>query len=117
MGVALARVSQGERNLSHALKAKLFRGLSDPSRLSILEALRDGEETVSGLVARTGLSQPNVSAHLSCLKDCGLVVGRQEGRFVYYSLADSRTMDVLRLIEGILSDVAERVYSCTRYKE
>ena len=55
------------------LQAKLFRGFADSSRLSILEALREGERTVSDIVQTTGFTQPNVSNHLSCLRDCGLV--------------------------------------------
>ncbi|NUQ83710.1 MAG: winged helix-turn-helix transcriptional regulator [Anaerolineales bacterium] len=51
------------------LQAKLFRGFADPSRLSILEALRESECTVSDLVQTTGLTQPNVSNHLACLRD------------------------------------------------
>ena len=101
-------------DLSLALKAKLFRGLADQSRLAILEALRDGEKTVSQLVELTGLSQPNTSAHLTCLKECGLVIGRQDGRFVSYRIADDRLEDVLRSVEGVLSTVAERVFLCTR---
>jgi DNA-binding transcriptional ArsR family regulator len=101
-------------DLSLALKAKLFRGLADPSRLAILEGLRDGEKTVSQLVELTGLSQPNTSAHLSCLKECGLVVGRQDGRFVAYRIADDRLEDVFHAVEEVLASVAEQVYRCTR---
>jgi DNA-binding transcriptional ArsR family regulator len=104
-------------DLSIALKAKLFRGLADPSRLAIVEALRGGEKTVSEVVLQTGLSQPNASMHLACLKDCGLVIGRQQGRFVFYALADGRMEDILNTVETILSDVAARVYACTRYNE
>lgn len=103
-------------DLSLTLKAKLFRGLADPSRLAILDGLRVGERTVSDLVAMTGLSQPNVSGHLACLKECGLVTSRQDGRFVSYALADPRVEDVLRGAEGILADVAARIYACTRYE-
>ena len=105
------------QDLSLALKAKLFRGLADPSRLAILEALRDGERTVGGLVAATGLSQPNASGHLACLKDCGLVTSRQEGRFVFYALADEQIAAVLRGAEGILARTAERIHACTRYRD
>ena len=104
------------QDLALILKAKLFRGLADPSRLAILESLRSGEKSVSEIVDATGLSQPNASAHLSCLRECGLVVGRQEGRFIFYRLADTRVEDVLRQVEGILAGVAERVYACTRYE-
>ena len=65
---------------SLALKAKRFRGFGDPSRLSILEALRNGPLTVGEIVAATGLSQYNASNHLSCRRDFGLVVAEQEGR-------------------------------------
>ncbi|MDW8234953.1 MAG: metalloregulator ArsR/SmtB family transcription factor, partial [Roseiflexaceae bacterium] len=72
------------------LQAKLFRGFADPSRLAILEALRDGALTVSEIVQITGLTQSNVSNHLGCLRDCGLVTATPQGRFVYYELSDKR---------------------------
>jgi DNA-binding transcriptional ArsR family regulator len=97
------------------LQAKLFRGFADPSRLAILEALREGERTVSDLVGTTGLTQPNVSNHLSCLRDCGLVAVRQQGRFAYYSLSDDRVAKLLLLADELLADVARGVYECTRY--
>ena len=104
------------QDLSLTLKAKLFRGLADPSRLAILEALRSGERTVSELVEETSLSQPNASGHLACLKDCGLVTTRQEGRYSYYSLVDSRAEELLRAAESILSDAAAGAYARTRYE-
>ncbi len=97
------------------LKAKLFRGFADPSRLSILDALRAGPLTVSEIVVATGLSQSNASNHLGCLRDCGLVVAEQEGRYVTYHLADDRVGELLALSESLLSDVARGVYECTRY--
>lgn len=97
------------------LQAKLFRGFADPSRLAILEALRDGALTVSEIVEATGLTQPNVSNHLGCLRDCGLVTATQQGRFVYYALSDPRVEQLLRLADELLADVAKGVYECTRY--
>ena len=97
------------------LQAKLFRGFADPSRLSILEALLDQERTVSDLVQATGFTQPYVSNHLSCLRDCGLVTVRQQGRFSYYSLSDDRVAKLLLLTDELLADVAKGVYECTRY--
>jgi len=97
------------------LKAKLFRGFADPSRLSILESLRDGPLTVTELVEMTELSQPNVSNHLSCLRDCGLVTGEQKGRHVHYQIADPRVKTLLQCGEEILADSARGVYECTRY--
>lgn len=97
------------------LQARLFRGFADPSRLAILKALQDGALTVSEIVQVTGLSQPNVSNHLSCLRDCGLVTATQHGRFVRYALSDFRVKQLLRLADELLADVARGVYECTRY--
>ena len=103
------------RTAGLALKAKLFRGFSDPSRLSILETLREGPLSVGQIAAATGLSQPNVSNHLSCLLDCGLVTREQQGRFVYYQLSDPRVTLLLGTGEEVLADMARGVYECTRY--
>jgi DNA-binding transcriptional ArsR family regulator len=96
------------------LKAKLFRGFGDASRLSILESLLPGPLTVGEIVARTGLTQPNASNHLACLRDCGLVTSQQSGRHVTYSLSDPRVAELLRLASSVLADVARGVYECTR---
>jgi DNA-binding transcriptional ArsR family regulator len=98
------------------LKAKLFRGFSDPSRLSILEALRAGPLTVGEIVAATGLSQSNASNHLGCLRDCGLVISEQQGRYIRYQLSDTRVVALLQLVDELLADVAKGVYECTRDK-
>jgi ArsR family transcriptional regulator, cadmium/lead-responsive transcriptional repressor len=97
------------------IRAKLFRGFSDPSRLSILDALREGALTVTEIVEATGLTQSNVSNHLACLRDCGLVVTEQAGRFVYYQLSDKRVGKLLNLADELLAEVAKGVYECTRY--
>lgn len=97
-----------------ALKAKLFRGFSDTSRLTILEALRDGPLTVSAIVERTGLSQSNVSNHLACLRDCDLVISSQQGRYISYQLSDGRVGLLLSMADELLADVARGIYECTR---
>jgi len=98
------------------VKARFFRGFSDPSRLKILETLRTGELTVGAIVEQTGLSQSNVSNHLACLRDCGLVTAEPRGKFVVYRLSDRRVDELLRLAETLLADVARGVYECTRYR-
>ncbi len=98
------------------VRAKLFRGFADPSRLAILEALRDGSRTVGEIVEATGLSQSNVSNHLACLRDCGIVVGVQRGRFVSYQISDDRVVALLRLADELVADVAKGVYECTRLR-
>lgn len=100
---------------STTLRAKLFRGFSDPSRLAILDALYEGPLTVTEIVEKTGLSQSNTSNHLSCLWDCGLVVREQQGRYTRYRLSDDRVAALLDLTDALLADVAKGVYTCTRY--
>lgn len=98
------------------IKAKLFRGFSDPSRLAILDALRSRPMTVGEIVDATGLNQPNASSHLACLHDCGLVIREQDGRYVHYQLSDRRVSTLLLLADELLADVARGVYECTRYE-
>jgi len=98
------------------LKAKLFRGFSDRSRLSILEALRAGPMTVSALTEKTALSRTNVSNHLRCLSDCDLVVSETQGRYTLYQLSDPRVATLLGLADELLADVARGVYECTQYE-
>lgn len=74
-----------EYDLSGAVA--LFRGLADPARLAILRHLTLGEHRVVDLTAHLGLAQSTTSAHLACLRDCGLVAVRTVGRSSLYSLA------------------------------
>ncbi|MEQ9398925.1 MAG: metalloregulator ArsR/SmtB family transcription factor [Longimicrobiales bacterium] len=97
-------------------KAKLFRGFADPSRLSILESLREGPRSVSDVVEVTGLSQPNTSNHLACLLDCDLVEREQRGRFAYYRLSDDRVEALLASVDELLESVTRGVYVCPRYE-
>lgn len=99
-----------------AERAKLFRGLADPSRLAILEALRPGPLSVGQIVAATGLSQSNASNHLRCLSECGLVAGEARGRFVHYRLADPRIDELLALVDGLLAGPARGVDACKSYR-
>ena len=98
------------------LKARLFHGFSDPSRLAILDALRPGPTSVGEIVKETGLSQPNVSNHLACLLDCGLVAREQRGRYVYYQLRDERVAQLLGIAEAVLADAARGLYECSRFR-
>jgi DNA-binding transcriptional ArsR family regulator len=98
-----------------SLKAKLFRGLGDSTRLSILECLRVGEKSNSQIVEETGQSQSNVSNHLSCLLDCGLVQNRREGKHIFYSLRTKKVSKILEESDAILSEVARGIYECVNY--
>jgi DNA-binding transcriptional ArsR family regulator len=97
------------------LVSKYFRGLGDPTRLRILELLRDeGELSVGDLVTRLGLPQPKVSNHLACLRWCGFVEARREHRTVYNRLADERVVEMLVLAHAVLEDNEEHVAACCR---
>ncbi len=100
-----------------ALKAKLYRGFADPSRLLILETLREGSLPVNAIVEKTGLSRTNVSNHLRCLSDCDLVVSESAGRHTFYQLSHPKIADLFRLTEEIVRDIARGIYECTNYKE
>ena len=97
-------------------RAKLFRGFADPSRLAILDALRVGPLVVHEIVECTGLTQPNVSNHLRCLSECGLVTGLRDGRFVCYRIGSPRVADLLCNADALLDAVAEGVDSCPNYR-
>jgi DNA-binding transcriptional ArsR family regulator len=98
-----------------SLKAKLFRGLGDPTRLSILESLRSGEKTTSMIAEEIGQGQPNVSNHLSCLLDCGLVQNRRNGKNIFYSIRNKKVATLLQDSDLILSDIARGIYECVNY--
>ena len=100
------------------LVAKYFRGLGDPIRLRILSLLRDGDElTVRELVERLAIPQPKVSNHLACLRWCGFVEARREGRLVFNRIADERVAAMLDLAESLLADNADHVAACCRIEE
>lgn len=99
------------------LKAKLFRGFADSTRLSILESLRKGEKSSSQIVKEVKQSQPNVSNHLACLLDCGLVKNRRQGKNIFYSLRNKKISNVLEETDSILSEIAYGIYACVKYKE
>ncbi len=63
-----------------------FHALSDPLRIQVLELLRQQELCVCELCDQLGVNQSKLSFHLKILKDIGLIRGRQEGRWIYYSL-------------------------------
>ena len=99
------------------VKAKLFRGFGDGSRLSILEALREAPRNVGEIVEATGMSQPNASNHLACLLDCGLVARERRGRYMIYRLSDARVEELLARAEDLIEDVARGVVDCARYDD
>ena len=94
------------------LTAKFFRGLGDPTRVRILQLVLERERTVGELVEETGVLQGRLSSHLACLRWCGFVAARREGRQVYYRVTDGRIPRLLRLAEEFLTDHAGSVDLC-----
>ena len=93
----------------------LFHSLSDGTRLAIVRRLAEGEARVADLVAQLGLAQSTISAHVACLRDCGLVGGRPEGRQVFYFLARPELMDLLSSAEVLLAATGNAVALCPNY--
>ncbi|WP_210651110.1 helix-turn-helix transcriptional regulator [Nocardioides sp. SYSU D00065] len=96
--------------------ACLFHGFSDPSRLSILRHLALGEHRVVDLTAHLGLAQSTVSQHLACLRDCGLVASRPQGRASMWSLQHADTvLELLAAAERLLGLTGYAVTLCPIY--
>jgi ArsR family transcriptional regulator len=81
--------------------ARCLKILGHPVRIQLLGLLREGERSVSSLAQDLGVSQSNLSQHLSLLKDKGIIDCRREGHQVFYSLADSRIPEFFVLMEEI----------------
>jgi len=96
--------------------ACLFHGFSDPSRLAILRHLALGEHRVADLTAHIGLAQSTVSKHLACLRDCGLVTSRPEGRASMFSLTHPQALyDLFAAAEQLLALTGDAVTLCANY--
>lgn len=99
------------------IKAKLFRGFADPTRLAILECLRGGEKKVTEILQETRQSQSNISNHLGCLLECGLVKNRREGKNILYSIRNEKVKGLLENSDIVLSEVYKEIFKCVRYEE
>lgn len=95
--------------------AALFHGLSDRTRLAVLLSLLEQEKRVVDLVGEIGGSQSNISGHLACLKECGLVVDRPDGRQTFYRIASKEVLAVLRAAEKLLAVNGNAIELCPRY--
>jgi ArsR family transcriptional regulator, cadmium/lead-responsive transcriptional repressor len=97
--------------------ACMFRSLGDPTRLAIVQHLALGEHRVVDLTEHLGLAQSTVSAHLACLKDCGLVHSRPVGRASVFSLAHPELLGLLSAAETLLAATGDAVVLCPVYGE
>jgi DNA-binding transcriptional ArsR family regulator len=95
--------------------AALFRSLADPARLAIIRRLAAGQARVVDLTGELGLAQSTVSAHLACLRDCGLVDVRPAGRASVYSLSQPALAGLLTAAESVLEATGNAVALCPNY--
>jgi ArsR family transcriptional regulator, cadmium/lead-responsive transcriptional repressor len=101
---------------SDEILMKFFKGLGDPTRIRIVEALLEKERNVSELLKLIGIPQSNISNHLACLKWCGYISSRKDGPRIYYQITDERVKQIMALARDIIADHAANLYSCTRIK-
>jgi DNA-binding transcriptional ArsR family regulator len=101
-------------SISSEIYAKFFHGLSNPTRLRIVQSLLEKDKNVSELVEELQIKQSQVSNQLACLKWCGYVSTRQEGKFIYYEIKDERVREILKLASEVVSDNAAHISQCTR---
>jgi ArsR family transcriptional regulator, cadmium/lead-responsive transcriptional repressor len=99
-----------------SIAACLFNGFSDPSRLAIVRHLALGEHRVVDLTEHLGLAQSTVSKHLACLRDCGLVDSRPQGRASLFRLTHPEaTLSLLSAAERLLALTGDAVALCPTY--
>lgn len=99
-----------------SVAACLFHGFSDASRLAIVRHLAFGEHRVVDLTAHLQLAQSTVSKHLACLRDCGLVESRPEGRASVFRLTHPEaTVELLSAAERLLDLTGDAVALCPIY--
>jgi len=99
------------------MKVKLIHGFSNKTRIQILECLKNEEKTVSRIIDEIKGNQSNISQHLACLKGCGIIVGRNEGKYCFYSLRNQHIRDLLDMFDVVLSDVQNDVSCCENHMD
>ena len=87
-----------------ALHASVCKGLGDPKRLMIIDALRSGERSVMDLSESLDLAQTNTSQHLAILRDKGLVTTRRDGQRIYYSLTSPKIVQAMDLLRDVMHE-------------
>lgn len=79
-------------------KSEIFQGLAHPTRIAMVELLREGELPAGKLIEKLGIEQANASQHLAVLRAKQIVVSRKVGNQVYYSIRDRALIDVLDIL-------------------
>ncbi|WP_101652786.1 ArsR/SmtB family transcription factor [Brevibacterium ihuae] len=113
--MTITREARSDRIRELAPVAALFHSLSDPTRVAIVKRVAVAEARVRDLVDELELAQSTVSAHMACLRDCGLVNGRTQGRSVHYSLSRPEVLDLVTQAEALLAVTGEAGSLCCNY--
>lgn len=95
------RFERGSMMRNHASDAKVFKAFCDVNRLQILELLRSGEKCACVLLEDLNISQSTLSYHMKILCDSGVVVGRAEGKWMYYSISDAGSQYAKELLQRL----------------
>lgn len=96
------------------LIARRLRVISEPTRIRLLDHLRDGEQSVNELATRMRASQQNVSKHLTVLSDAGFVTRRKDGNHVHYRIADDGALDLCEQVCGSLHQQLQALAAVVR---
>ena len=92
-------------------KANIFQARAHPTRIAIVEVLRDGEVAAGAIIERLGLEQANASQHLSILRAKQIVSSRKEGNQVFYSVRDPLLIEVLDIMRRYFQAHVEEALS------
>lgn len=98
----------------HEKNAEVFKALCDPKRLAILQLLRSGEKCACVLMEQLGMGQSAVSYHMGILCRSGIVYGRQEGKWVHYSISPEGSLAAVELLKELTSPTAYREEHCCK---
>lgn len=107
-------MEDNERASIYSLHASFCKTLADANRLLIINELAAGELSVGEICRRLEISQPNASKHLAVMREHGLVVTRRDGINIFYSLADSRVSEAIKLLKAAQADHLEKRQALTR---
>lgn len=99
------------------MKVDLIHGFSNKTRLQILECIMGEEKTVTQIINEIDGNQSSISQHLACLRGCGLIVSRQEGKYVYYKLRNEKIRTLLHMFDDVLIEVEDDMRTCASHIE
>jgi ArsR family transcriptional regulator len=91
-------------NLNYEENAKIFKALSDPSRLQIIDMLSCGEKCACDILEYFDFTQPTLSHHMKVLMECGIVNSRKEGQWNYYFLNNANCNKLAIFLMNIITD-------------